>query len=554
MPSKNIDINLLYKKAVESHNQGNLKKAEKFYLQILDYYPKNFELNQLMAILLSQKKDFKRALKYFNIAIEINPNSEILYLNQGIAFQEIKDYEKSLNSFEKSFKIKPNVQALNNQGIIYGEINNHEKASKLFEAAKKIDPNFLPLYFNHAKTLHKLYKINEAIDNYQHSIKLNFNLLDSNYNLGCIYQDELDFDKALKYFQTATNLDPKHKQSFNNIGQIYHQLRMIDEALANYNKALEIDKNYSLAKWNKSLTLLLNGEFIEGWKLFEYRWSKPKFEENRYQNIPILKKDLNYKSKKILVWHEQGYGDVIQFSRYILELKKTDAQITFEVQKPLNHLFNTLNDEISIVDSVDLNKEHFDYQIPLMSLPYFFKTDINNIPNRVPYLFSNQKKVKKWKESLKPEKVKIGLVWSGSLINQNLKFRSINLKKLNESLIDNFEYHSLQKEYRDEDKKIIKKETKIFDHSTELYNFEDTAALVDCMDLIITIDSAIAHLAGALAKETWIMLPFNDDYRWLLDRDDSPWYPTVKLYRQSKMGEWDSVIKSVNKDLIKKFS
>lgn len=546
------DLNFLFQKALNYHNSGDLKNAESIYRSLIKSIPNNFEVNLYLAILLSQKKDFNEALKIYSKILKINPKSHIAYLNQGLVFQELDRLNDAFNSYEKSNSLLPNVQASCSQGIILSKLNKDKDALAYFEKAIKIDRNYPNLYYNYAKALANAGSINEAVTYYLKSIEHSQNLIDSFYNLGCIYQDLKQFESALHYYQKVIKKDTKHYASLNNIGQINHILRNIPEALKYFDKALEINPNYHLAKWNKALSLILSGKFIEGWELYENRWYLSNFQDKRHQKIDLLKSIKNITGKKILVWWEQGFGDVIQFSRYLLELQKLNAEVTFEVQKPLKSLFESMNKKIKVVDFINSKNGEFNYQIPVMSLPMLFKTDVKNIPNHIPYLFSDTNKKEIWKKNLNSKITKkIGIAWSGAKQNKKLKFRSIPLKIFSEIFNSQYEYHSLQKEYFQNDEELFSKLKNFYTHENKLHDFSDTAALIDNMDIVITIDTSVAHLAGSIGKKVWIIIPYMDDYRWFMDINFSPWYPTAKIFRQKKINEWDEVINEIKKELMK---
>ena len=293
------------------------------------------------------------------------------------------------------------------------------------------------------------------------------------------------------------------------------------------------------------------GEYKEGWQLYESR----KDNENSKNRYPKFQASLwlgnvSIKDKTLLVHSEQGLGDSIQFCRYLPILKSfKPKKIIFHVEKLLLSLLSSMDNEITFLEK-NRALPSFDYYCPLMSLPLALKSTLETIPANIPYLKVDNVKNKHWQEKLgKQTKPRIGLVWSGSTKHKNDHNRSLKLQQLSSLLKLPFEFHSLQKDIRDGDKKTLKEYKNIDQHHKDLDDFSDTAALVNQMDLIISVDTSVAHLAGALGKKVWILLPFKVDFRWLLDRDDSPWYPTSKLFRQSQIGDWNSVIQQLISEL-----
>jgi ADP-heptose:LPS heptosyltransferase len=284
--------------------------------------------------------------------------------------------------------------------------------------------------------------------------------------------------------------------------------------------------------------------------LYESRLEKEDLKTN-YPTYPQLawRGQEDIRGKKILIHSEQGLGDSIQFIRYLEQIHQLGAEIILEVPKTLATLVNTIKTPITVIEKGSKLPE-FDAYCPLLSLPYVFKTTVDTIPSVVPYLFADKKKVSKWNHRLGVKtRKRIGLVWSGSTVHKNDHNRSIPLEIFTDLLKLPVEWHSLQNEYRTKDKNFLDSHPEIRQHQEELGDFADTAALIECMDLVISVDTSVAHLAGALGKTTWILLPFIPDFRWMLEREDCPWYPTVKLLRQDEERDWKKVITKLMREL-----
>jgi ADP-heptose:LPS heptosyltransferase len=293
------------------------------------------------------------------------------------------------------------------------------------------------------------------------------------------------------------------------------------------------------------------GDYQIGWQLFEWRWKGLLKKAFRNFPKPLWLGNFDIKGKKILISQEQGLGDFIQYSRYIPLLKNLGADVIVECNAPVMVLASNLGCEITIIEKKKALPD-FDIYCPLMSLPLAFRTDLNNIPSNFPYIKIPDEKQKSIKNKLGPKKkLRVGLIWAGSKNKEiDLGFwreRSLNFKNLISFLDLSIEFHVLQKEIDQEDQGELKKHPSVIIH--KLDDFLDTAAIMNEIDIIISVDTAGAHLAGALAKELWILIPSVCDYRWLMERKDSPWYPTAKLYRQEKPGDWSSVINNIKEDL-----
>ena len=299
----------------------------------------------------------------------------------------------------------------------------------------------------------------------------------------------------------------------------------------------------------QSIILMLNGDFTNGLPLYELRWKTKELKmKSRNFSKPLWLGEESLTGKTILLHSEQGFGDTIQFCRYAKMVRNLGAKVILEVPLPLVDLLRSLDGVDELIPK-DSELSDFDFHCPLLSLPLAFKTELSSIPNAPHYIYSNQVKRKYWLNKLgAPSKKRIGIVWSGSLGHSNDRNRSLRLEEIKQYLPNGFEYISLQKEIREADQSTLIN-SGIGHFGPELQDFSDTAAICDLMDLVISVDTSVAHLAAALGKPTWILLPFNPDWRWLLDREDSPWYPTVRLFRQSSTQQWSSVLKRVAQNL-----
>jgi hypothetical protein len=293
------------------------------------------------------------------------------------------------------------------------------------------------------------------------------------------------------------------------------------------------------------------GDFDRGWKEYEWRWKSVQLansQRNFAQPLWLGKESLT--GKTILLHSEQGLGDTLQFCRYIKLVSELGARVILEVYKPLSALLTRLDGVAQLVETGG-PLPAVEFHCPLLSLPLAFKTGLNTIPARVSYIASNPGKVTEWRARLgKRTKPRIGLVWSGRTEHINDRNRSIPLSDLLKSLPNAYQYISLQKEIGQKDKETLGSRADILHFGEQLADFTDTAALCELMDVVISVDTSVAHLAGAMGKAVWILLPFCPDWRWLLDRADSPWYPTATLFRQDVMGDWGGVLRKVQAELL----
>ena len=315
---------------------------------------------------------------------------------------------------------------------------------------------------------------------------------------------------------------------------------------------LALKPGYAEACWNKSLALLVTGDFKPGWELYEWRWKAETLTtvyERLFSQPLWLGKD-PLAGKTILLHSEQGMGDTIQFCRYARLVAGLGARVILEIDASLVGLFQNL-EGADLVIARGTPLPPFDCHCPLMSLPLAFRTDLETIPAAVPYLEVGKDRLAKWGARLGEKRApRVGLVWSGRVLHKNDHNRSLGLAELISHLPAGCQYLSLQKEIRDMDRPVLASHGGILHFEDELVDFGDTAALCELMDVVVSVDTSVAHLAGALGRPVWILLPYMPDWRWLLDRADSPWYPSARLYRQERTGEWSGVLERVQADLL----
>ena len=495
------------------HEEGRLKDAQNIYEEILRIQPNHFDALQLLGALSLQIAEYQKAVECFSKALEINPNDG-LFTNQGIALQELQLVEEAITSYDNAIAINPLC---------------------------------LNAHYNRGNILSRLNRTEEAIFSYDNAIAIDANCVMAYNNRGLCFQKTGRLIKSMKDYDKATAIDPDFVMAYNNLGNVLKYLNRPHDAIVSYKKAIAINPGYIKAYYNLSLCQLLIGDFNDGWKGYEYRWKDDEVKNNvgiRNWPEPFWLGNENLKDKTILLYAEQGLGDTIQFCRYVSLVAKLGAKVILEVQPPLVKLLENLEGISEIFGRGDY-LPGFDYQCPLLSLPLIFKTDLYSIPPSSNYIRGDKNKISVWQALLgEKTKLRVGLCWS--TVDEN---KSLSLSQVMTYLPCDFEYISLQKEIRAIDLDVLAQCPYIRHFGDALVDFTDTAALCELVDIIICIDTSVAHLAATLVKPTWILLPYCPDWRWLLGRNDSPWYPTAKLYRQEKIGDWGSVLERMKVDL-----
>ena len=572
-----------FKLAFSYFQNGQCELADYILLKILESSPDHFD-SLLLRGIINVKKNTFIALELVTKATNVNPNNPYGHYNLGIIFEEQKLFDKALDSYECTVRLRPDFAdawlnlgnvlhalmnlddavrsydfairikpdfalAYYNRGVVLKELNRFEEAKDSYDNAIRLRPDFADAYCNRAVVLEELNRFQEAVENYDIAIRIKPDFALAYYNRGVVLKELNRFEEAKDSYDNAIRLRPDFADAYCNRAVVLEELNRFQEAVENYDIAIRIKPDFATAKFNKSINLLLNGNLKEGFGLYESRWEKRDPVTKRKFDQPLWLGKENIEGKTILIHSEQGLGDSIQFSRYLELMHKYEAKVLFEVPKPLYGLFKNSKAPYELLQKND-PLPYFDYHCPLLSLPLIFKTELSNIPGITPYFFSNPEKNNYWAFQLgKKTKPRIGIVWSGDVKNKKDQFRSMKLDELVSRLPVNFEYISLQKEVGEHDVANLKKYN-IKHFGDQLHDFTDTASLIECMDLVISVDTSVAHLSASLGKETWILISFIPDFRWFLGRDDSPWYRSVSLYRQKNDRQWAPVLERMSTNLL----
>jgi len=505
----------LLTQAIQAHNEGDLEKAKGLYKETLNRNPQNDTALYLLGILFFQVKETKTAVEYIKKAITINPNAEY-YKDLGEIYFEINNINNSIECFEKSLKLNPNQgEIYNSLGLAYFEIEEMQKAAYNYNKALKFFPENAEILYNTAVAYYFLNKLDEATELYKKALAINPNDPEIYYSLGNCYY-------------------------FNNQNQ---------EAYDCFNKALQLKPDYIDALFSLSMVLLKAGIFDKGWELYEFRFHKTNpvekliFPKPEWDGSPIT-------DKILFVYHEQGIGDTIMFARYLPIINKMAKKVYFKPLPELEQLFKQNQLGAEIIDSNNFgNNINFDVSLPLMSIAKILNTNADNIPFKNGYLKANIERTEYFKKKFFNNNLyKIGIVWHCKNKFYRSRYRSIPdiscmlpLTNINGAII-----YSLQK---GEGEKQVNNTTNIINLGEEFYDFADTAAAIENLDLVITVDTSVAHLAGALGKQTWLLIEYGADWKWLSNIDFSPWYSSIKIYRQKTIDNWNEVIQRVTKDI-----
>ena len=516
----NMPIEKKLKQAVHYHQAGNFHQAQTLYREVLVLDPQNPDAFHLLGLAAYQQGETQEAEDLVRRAICLDGRAPIFHLSLG------------------------NVLS------IQGKRN---EAMESFRQALRLEPRLTEAHYNLANELFKRNQIEESIFHYQEALRVKPDLAEGHYNLGKAFEKLDKLEEAEASYRRALKRKPDYFDAWFNLAISLGDQCKLRDAQRCYQQALAMKPDDVDANWNLSLIFLLSGNLKEGWEKYEWRLKQPKY--RFLQSQKERWRGGEAPDKILLVRAEQGLGDVLQFIRFIPLLKPRVGNVIFECQPSLTRLLRNFSgiDEI-FSRKADLSPPDVPYDLdtPLLSLPGILKVTLDSIPAEGPYILPERERVEEWKRRIPPEagQLKIGIVWAGHVGHKGNTKRSTSLLSwMPLAGIREVTFFSLQVGGAGAEAKTPPRGMNLVDLTDSIADFADTAALISLLDMVISVDTAVAHLAGAMAKPVWTLLPFAPDWRWLLGRRDTPWYPTMRLFRQRVPGDWKGVFEAVAREL-----
>ncbi len=530
--------------AAGHYRQGRLEDADKICSRVLKAAPDWFDALHLAGLVKLDAGKAAAAQLLLAKALKLNPAAAPVLANLGRALSALNRDDEAMASLDRSLAIAPDsFDTINIRGHVLLKLNRVADAAAAFERVVMLEPRFLGARANLGNALARLGRFEEALAHYDALLMAQPSHPETLVNRGEVLVSLGRLEDAIAAYDRALALRADYTKARIGRGTALAARNRHQEALAEFGRVPVADKRNADVRHNESLSLLTLGDYRRGFEKYEARWLRPGMPRRRSFGKPLWLGEYPLARKTILVYAEQGLGDTIQFARYAPQLARGGARVVMEVQSELVALLARL-DGVSAVVGRGTAPPAYDVHCPAGSLPLALRTDAATIPANVPYLTASEARVAKWRDKLAALPApRIAVAWAGNADHANDRNRSIALARLAPLFAAGpGSFVSIQHEFRAGDVEALARLPNVMHVGDALADFEDTAAVMALADLVISVDTSVVHLAGALGRPVWVLLPYQPDWRWLLDREDSPWYPTARLFRQVRPGDWDGAI------------
>ena len=574
--------------AVDCHRAGDLDLAEEHYRRVLGREPENPGILHLLGTLAHHRGRHDVALDLLGRAIAADDRVAEFHNTLGAILQAIGRTEESLSAYRQAILLKPYfAEAYNNIAMVLQSQGNCSRAVAYYERAVQLAPDCADIHYNLGNALRSEDRLSEALDEYQQSLKLKPDYAEAHNNLGITLREQGQFEQAIDSYrqairlnpgcalfhsnlasvlqhqgrladaiahcERAVSLEPGSAEVYYNLGSALRDAGRCDEAIEQNNLAIWLRPDYADAHWNQAIAYLLKGSLLEGWKEFEWRRSTDwHISAYPHRHRKPRWNGESFAGRRLLVHCEQGVGDCIQFVRYLPLVKALGGTVIFEAWRSLHGLLKEFDgiDKLVELSFETKTRAQFDCCASIMDLPGIFGTVEETIPASVPYIHADPARAEYWRRKLAGPDFKVGIVWAGSAMHANDYNRSCRLEHFAPiGRIEGIKLYGLQKGEPARQADELADEVALENLAEHFADFTDAAAAIESLDMVISVDTAVLHLAGAMGKPVWALLPFAPDWRWMLGRADSPWYPTMKLFRQEEWGDWNSVLRNVTEEL-----
>ena len=536
-----------FNEALALQRQGRLREAERIYARVLKAAPDHFDALNLLGTVKAQQGQIGEAQRLFGAAVKINPNVAGAWANLGQALHALKRNDEALQCLDKARALAPDdLNVLHQHANTLLSLGRTEDALAEFRTVLARAPRHGEARLNCGIACAALGRPDEAVAEFDAALMLGPAPPAVHYNRALALQALGRYAEAVEAHDRALAATPQHPGAWLHRGRALVALKRTDEALASYGRAGALRRGDPDVEFSESLALLARGDYRQGFAKYEARWRRTGMPEQKSRGRPLWRGEYPLAGKTVLLHAEQGLGDTIQFARYVPVLAAGGPkQIVLEVQSELTALLARLDGGATVIARGDAVPP-FDVHCPLGSLPLAMGTDVSSVPAPIPYLSADDVALAKWSARLDAlKRPRVALAWAGSASHYNDRNRSIPFARLAPLLSLPASFISIQRELRGDDAERLAAEQRMAHVGDELENFTDTAAVMALCDLVISADTAVAHLAGAMGRPLWVLIPFAPDWRWSLEGETSPWYPAARLFRQNALGDWDAAIARV---------
>ncbi|HEY2584487.1 MAG TPA: tetratricopeptide repeat protein, partial [Tepidisphaeraceae bacterium] len=547
-----VSVQQAFDRVLRLRQAGRRADADSLYRHIVAQIPNEPNALHTLGVLAHRAGQNEFAADLIGRAVALAPDDAEYHENLGVVLAASERWGEAAAAFERAVELDPSVaETCLNAAHALRRSGRPAEAMARYRQAIALKPDLVPAHNNLGNLLRESGRIDEAIAAFRKALEHRPDYVEAQNNLASALLETGQPEASLQHYQRAIAARPDVPELYNNLGKAHRAAGDVPAAIAAHEKALALKPDDADAHWNLSLMLLLSGQFERGWNEYEWRWAVPEFRSPRpdFRQPQWVGQPLQ--GKRILLHAEQGFGDTIQFCRYAPLVAQQGGRVILECPPELHRLLQILPGVEQLIAAGEPLPE-FDFHSPLLSLPRIFRTRIETVPNFVAYLQADAAQAARWQHRLPlpTDQLRVGLVWAGSAANPNDRNRSITLDALAPLLrVPDVRFYSLQTGRGADPARDAAGEFKSIVGTDGFEDFADTASLIANLDLVISVDTAVAHLAGAMAVPVWALLPFGPDWRWLLDRQDSPWYPTMRLFRQPRRGNWQSVVQSVASEL-----
>lgn len=537
-----MQLNTSLNQAVQALNKGDLDGAETLLRRALIMAPRNVDVLNLLGVVAFQRGNMQESLQFLQKVVKSDPRNLMACYNLANVLMHTGDHARALEFHERARQLKPDdYWILVNHGISLSRLKRFDQAKASLHKAIALNPAQAEGWQNLATCLKDSKDYAAALPAYDEAIGLRPDYAEAWSGKGSVLHSLMRYEEALACFDQAIQCNPNFAEAWSNKGATLNDLMRYPEALSCFDRAILVQPDYYESYWNKSLTQLLLGDFEEGWLNYRHRWKIRAAAPYLHADLPRLDTLEQARGKTVLVWAEQGLGDSLHFARYLPLLARHAGRVIFEAQPALCPLFQEqLGCEVIPMGQA---RGPADYQVALLDLPCVFQTRLDTIPARSPYLQATPQSIARWRDALELSagRLNIGIACSGNAAQDNDHHRSLPLELL-QPVLSLGSCYLLQKEVRDSDRAYLATHPEIRFLGDALKSFDDTAAVVSCLDLVVSVDTSLAHLTGALGRPLYILVRWAPDWRYMLDRTDNPWYPSARVFRQASLGDWTSAV------------